>query len=161
MKIAFKKSAAVLLLFVLLLTAGGCGKKKESLSPASIVQQLQNNYRFSSMNSLSGDKLSSYFQFSNADVKRFDVRIDSTGNSADIIACFEYTSEENKHTIISGITEYLNNKSAIFKGTLQTEYEKLQTRVLMDLDNTITLVVCDRNEDVEKELTQMGATVVS
>lgn len=155
----FKKIIPFFLCAVFFLTVAGCGKS--SLSPSEIVENVKNSHHFSALNPLTGDKLSAYFQFSDSDVKRFCVYISGVNESADIIASFELKSEENKAKILNGISLYLNNKSKIYKGNLETEYQKIQNRVLMQIGSSVTLVVCEDYSAVETQLKKLGGQLLA
>lgn len=153
--------SAVCLLLCLLLTVGCSKTSNESLSPTEIVQSVRSAHAFSSMNALSGDKLSAYFQFSDTDVKRFCVYISSSNESADVIASFEYYDDAAKAIIMNGISHYLNNKAAVLKGSFETEFQKNQNRVLMQIGSTITLVICEDPAAVQKQLSEMNGAMIA
>lgn len=155
----FKKIVPLFLCAVLFLTVAGCGEN--STSPSDIAEAVKTTHSFTSLNALTGDKLSAYFQFSDSDVKRFCVYISGVNESADMIASFELKDEESKTKILNGISLYLNNKSKIYKGNLETEYQKIQNRVLMQVGSSITLVICEDYTAVEAQLKKLGGQLLA
>lgn len=142
------------LIFAILLC--GC-KGHDSISPSELTDRIYTKYSFSSLNSLSGSDLSSHFQFQDNDVKRFSVLISSSADSADTIAAFEVTDDEQHALVVSGISGYITKLSTSFKNTMEAEYAKIQKRVFVEIDNVILLVICSKPEEVEKMLSSLSA----
>ena len=112
------------------------------------------------MKTLSGTSLPSYFVFGDGDVKRFNAMVSANAESADTLACFEIINKKQRSVAISGISQYLSNQSNSFKSTIEKEYNKVQTRLLMELENIIILVVANNTAAVWDYLTEMGAKEV-
>lgn len=153
-----KKIVPVFMVFILLLLVG-C-ESNSVLSPAEITEKIICENTFSEMGSLSGDKLSSYFQFSDTDVKRFSVLISTSTDSADTVAAFEVDDQEKQTLVISGISQYVTKLSSAMKSSMESEYNKVQSRLLMKNKNTIILVICSEPENVQNQLEQIGAKAV-
>ena len=145
---------AILLSFLLLLS--GCAKK-EATKPFELAEKIKESAPFAELSPLSGDKLSSHFGFTDAHVRRYSVLISSSGESADTIAIFEILEQDTKPTVVTGISGYLTQMSSSFKNTIEAEYNKVSSRVLMELDDIIVLVICSDSQKVKDLLDQMGA----
>lgn len=153
-----KVISLISLLLVLCLLCS-CSKPVEQ-TPSELVDQIQSQNNFTELSSLSGDKLSSYFQFRDTDIKRFSALISVTGESADTVAAFELADQSQYDTVITGITQYLTNLASFFRSTMESEYKKIQNRVLVEMDQIILLVVCADYTAVETQLTELGAKTI-
>lgn len=159
----FKKTAKNFLVFflvaMLILLSCSCNSKKE-YDVTELSEEILNLTSFSEMKSLSGTSLPSYFVFQDGDVKRFNVKVSANAESADTLACFEVVDQKQRSTTISGISSYLANQSNSFKSTIEKEYNKVQKRLLVELENIIILVVANNTTDVWDYLTELGAKEV-
>lgn len=151
-----KKLFAGLLCVLLAVCITGCDKNIE-LAPEEIVDKLKQNVSLGELTEISGDKLSSYFSFSDKEVSRFSVIMGGSGETADIIAAFEYKDNAQRAKVIDGVTQYLTYASGSFKKTMENEHKKLQNRVLVELSDTIVLVVCSDYTGASQLLTDLGA----
>ena len=158
-KNSIKKIIIFLVVAILLLVNCGCASKKD-YTVSEISEKILNLTSFSEMKQLSGTSLPSYFVFQDGDVKRFNAMVSANAESADTLACFEVIDEKQRSTIISGISSYLSNQSNSFKSTIEKEYNKVQNRLLAELENIIILVVCNNTTDVWEYLTELGAKEV-
>lgn len=158
-KNSIKKIIVFLVVAILLLVNCGCASKKD-YTVSEISEKILNLTSFSEMKQLSGTSLPSYFVFQDGDVKRFNAMVSANAESADTLACFEVVDEKQRSTIISGISSYLSNQSNSFKSTIEKEYNKVQNRLLAELENIIILVVCNNTTDVWEYLTELGAKEV-
>lgn len=158
-KNSIKKIIVFLVVAILLLVNCGCASKKD-YTVSEISEKILNLTSFSEMKQLSGTSLPSYFVFQDGDVKRFNAMVSANAESADTLACFEVIDEKQRSTIISGISSYLSNQSNSFKSTIEKEYNKVQNRLLAELENIIILVVCNNTTDVWEYLTELGAKEV-
>ncbi len=159
MKNIIKSIVAVLCLAALLFSFCSC-KEETEYDLNEISQNILEVSEFSSLEELSGTSLFSYFGFQDTAVKRFNVKVSATGKSADTIACFEVNDDAGYETVVAGISQYLNSRSASFETTLENEYTKIQSRLLVRVDNIIILVICNNYPQVTKYLTELGATEV-
>lgn len=157
----FKKpccfALVLLLCFCAILT--GCNKSV-SVSPAEITKQIIESNNFSKMKELSGDQLSSYFQFKNTDVKRFSAFISDSTDLSDTVAAFETEKEENYNLVITGISKYLAKLSSAMQSSVGNEYDKTRSALIMHIDNTVILVVGSDFEKIEAQLKELGAKAV-
>lgn len=154
-----KKVISIISLFVLLFTFCSCSvSKKYDLN--EISEDIVNSTEFSSLKELSGTMLTSYFGFQDLDVKRFNVKVSATGESADTVACFEVNEKEAQDKVISGISNYLTGRTTSFKATMEGEYNKIQSRLLVQVDNVIILVICGDYAPVAEYLDELGAKEV-
>lgn len=144
------------LVFVLLLS--GC-KTKSTPTPAFLTEELISANNLTNLTPLSGDKLESYFGFKNSDIKRFSVMISTLNEACDTIAVFEATSKEKKALVVSGISGYAVSLSLSMK-SVENEYKKLSSRLIMELDNLIILIICADPAPIEQQLLNMGAKAV-
>lgn len=147
----------VLLCFCAFLT--GCSKSV-LVSPSEITKQIIESNNFSKMKELSGDQLSSYFQFKNTDVKRFSAFISDSTDLSDTVAAFEAENKEAYNLVISGISKYLTKLSSAMESSVGTEYNKTRSALIMHIDNTVILVVSSDFEKIEKQLEELGAEAV-
>lgn len=150
------KAVSLISILLVLLLLCSC-QKSAAQNPADLVGQIKSQSTFTELSALSGDKLSSYFQFRDTDVKRFSALISVSGESADTIAAFEVTDKGQYDVVITGITQYLTNLSSSFRNTMEGEYKKVQNRVLVEMDQVIILVICSDSAAIEKHLTGRGA----
>ena len=159
----FKNSVKkIILLFIiatLILIGCGCSSNNQ-YTTAELSEEILKLTSFSEMKQLSGASLPSYFVFQDGDVKRFNVMVSARGESADTLACFEVIDQKQRATTVSGISSYLANQSNSFKSTISKEYDKVQNRLLMELENIIILVVCNDSTAVWDYLTERGAKEV-
>lgn len=158
-KKSINRLLCLLLALLLTVTLFGCSAKTD-YSVKGFSEKILTLTPFSEMNTLSGNSLSSYFIFSDGNVKRFDVKISANADSADTIACFEVVDKEQRATVISGISHYLTNQNTSFKSTIANEFNKVQNRVLVELENFIILVVCKDASPVLEYLNALGAKEV-
>ncbi len=154
-----KSIVALVLVTIVLLTASGCGDAKK-VNTTDLSEEILTLTTFSELKELSGASLPSYFRFSDGSVKRFNVRISATGESADTLACFEVKDKEQRTTAIKGISQYLSDLSTFFKPTMESEYQKVENRLLVELDDVIVLVICNDIETVWNYLASLGAKEV-
>lgn len=147
-----------LCIFILISSFSGC-KSKKSPSPSQLTKQIIEESSLSNLSFLSGDKLESYFGFKNSDLGRFSVLISSLNRCSDTVAVFEVKSEESKALIISGISKYASNLEASMK-LVESEKKKLSSRLILQMDNLIILIICAEAEEIEQNLTLMGAQAV-
>lgn len=154
----FGKILSVCLVLAMTLLSG-CDSKV-AMSPAEITERLMSEISVTEPNSLSGDKLSAYFQFKDTDVKRFSVYISGSTDSADTIAAFEVVNEEKQNLVITGISQYLTKLASAMKQSVGNEYIKVQSRLLMKTENTIILVICSEPDKAEQLLEDLGAKAV-
>ena len=152
-----KKVIAFWLVAILFLA--GCSGKTQH-SSVGLSEDILNLTSFSEMKQLSGTDLSSYFVFGDSDVKRFSVRVSANGESADTLACFEVSNDEQRSTAITGISEYLTNLSKSFKTTMEKEYNKVENRLLVEVDDIIILVICSDTAPVWDYLKELSAKEV-
>ncbi len=153
------KTLTVFILIFSLLLLTGC-TKKESLNATDLTTQIKSKALVSSLSSLSGDKLLSYFGFSERDVHRFSVLIGSSGETADTIAAFEVKNAEQRTAVITGIGKYSTKLSSL-SNTIKAESAKIKNRLIYELNSIIILVICSNTSQVEKYLTELGATPIS
>ena len=156
---SIKKYISLLLSIIMVFVISGCGAKGNYTS-AQLSEEILDLASFSEMKELSGTSLPSYFVFQDGNVKRFSVRVSATGESADTLACFEVNDKEQRATAISGISNYLTNLSTSFKSTMEQEYNKVEKRLLVELDNIIILVICNDTTAVWDYLNDLGAKEV-
>ncbi|MBQ4154350.1 MAG: DUF4358 domain-containing protein [Clostridia bacterium] len=148
---------AVVLSLSLLVT--GCSKSP-STAPAEITQQVIENNNFSKLKELSGDQLSSYFQFKNTDVKRFSAFISDSTDLADTVAAFETETKDDYNLVITGVSKYLTKLSSAMQTSFENEYDKTRSALIMHIDNTVILVVSSDFEKIEAQLKELGAKAV-
>ncbi len=153
------KILLVLSLSVLLIFASGCSEEV-SISTTQLAEEIQTKTEFAPLSSLSGDKLMSYFGFGDDNLHRFTVLIGSSGDTADTVAVFETKTSEQRTEVITGINNYTSKLAASLKTTMEAEFNKVDARLLFQLDNTIVLVICSDTKSVEEYLAQLGATPV-
>ncbi|MBQ7107505.1 MAG: DUF4358 domain-containing protein [Clostridia bacterium] len=158
-KNSIKRLICLLLTLILTVTLFGCSAKSE-YSVKDFSEKFLELTPFSEMKSLSGSSLPSYFVFSDANVKRFDVMVSANADSADTIACFEVINKEQRKAAISGISHYLTNQHTSFKSTIEKEFNKVQNRVLAEVENFIILVVCNDTTAIWDYLNSIGAKEV-
>lgn len=158
MKQALKGISALLCLILVLTLVTGC-KGNSAPSPNEIANEIVKQNNLENLNTLSGEKLVSYFGFSASDINRFSVKISSEPDLSDTVAVFETKSEESKALVITGISTYTDKLSVSMK-SLETERNKISTRLLMELDNTVILVICGNTALTKESLTEMGAKAV-
>ena len=157
----FKKPCCFILIILLFFCAilTGCNKA-DIVSPAEITKQIIESNNFSKMKELSGDQLSSYFQFKNTDVKRFSAFISDSTDLSDTVAAFETEKEESYNLVITGISKYLTKLSSAMQSSVGNEYEKTRSALIMHIDNTVILVVSADFEKIEAQLKELGAKAV-
>lgn len=153
---AIKRAISIISLLVLLVTACGCSSGG-NINPSDLSESLVAQTEFAEMKQLSGAAISSYFGFKDSDVKRFSVAVSAKGESADTVACFEITDTEQQSTVVTGISQYLTKLSTSFKATMESEYYKVQNRVLVKLDDMVVLVICSDHKTMGNYLTDLGA----
>ena len=158
-KNSVKKIIIFLIVAVMILANCGCASKN-NYTTAELSEEILKLTTFSEMKQLSGTSLPSYFVFQDGDVKRFNVMVSANAESADTLACFEVVDEKQRSTTVSGISSYLSNQSNCFKSTIEKEYNKVQNRLLAELDNIIILVVSSDTTAVWEYLTELGAKEV-
>ena len=152
----FKKTVSLIISLLLIFTFCGCSNTK-TYNSAELSKEILNKTAFSELKELSGSSLSSYFVFKDGDIKRFNVRVSATGESADTVACFEVVDENQRSTVISGISKYLNKLSTSFKATMESEYLKVQNRVLVEIEDIVILVICNDYGAAKQYLSDLGA----
>lgn len=152
----FISLAVCILLFTLMLS--GC-KSESAPSPSELSKKIISDNNLTELNSLSGDKLESYFGFKNSDIKRFSVMISNYSDKGDTVAVFEVTSNEKKSLVISGISKYASNLLSSMK-SVEAEYKKVSSRLIMELDHLVILIICSEPEPIEQQLLAMGAKAV-
>lgn len=154
-----KKAISIISLFVLLFTICGCSAQKTyDLNEISV--DIINVTEFSELKEISGTTLTSYFGFQDSDVLRFSVKVSASGESADTVACFELNDQADQEKVVSGISTYLTGRATSFKATMESEYNKVQSRLLMQVDNVIILVICGDYTPVAQYLADLGAKEV-
>ena len=158
-KNSVKKVIVFFIAIVLSFIACGC-VAKNNYSTSQLSEEILKLASFSEMKALSGTSLPSYFVFSDGDVKRFNVMVSANSESSDTLACFEVIDEKQRSVAISGISQYLSNQSNSFKSTIEKEYNKVQNRLLMELENIIVLVVSNDTASIWDYLTELGAKEV-
>jgi hypothetical protein len=149
----------ICLLLVVVLFLSGCTVKNR-YTTAELSEEIFTLTTFSELKQLSGASLSTYFVFGDGDVKRFNVNVSATGESADTLACFEVNNAEQRSTAITGISNYLTNLSTAFKSTMEQEYKKVENRLLVEIDNIIILVICNDTAPVWNYLNDLSAKEV-
>jgi hypothetical protein len=137
---------------------GGCGKNN-SASPSEISKDVVSKANLTQLSPLTGDKLESYFEIKNSDVKRFSVLISSLPTSSDTVAIFEITDKEKKALVISGVSKYISALQSSMNN-METERQKISSRLLMELDNLVILIICGDTAPVEQYLKDIGATAI-
>lgn len=158
-KNCIKNFLVLYVVFMLAFISCGCAFQKTHTT-AELSEKILTLTSFSKMKSLSGISLPSYFVFRDGDVKRFNVMVSANAESADTLACFEVIDQKQRATTVSGISSYLASQSNSFKSTIVKEYNKVQNRLLMELDNIIILVVCNDTTAIWTYLTEIGAKEV-
>ena len=152
----FIKTVSLLMSLILLFSICGCSHTN-TYDSAELSKQILKKTSFSELKELSGSSLSSYFAFKDGDVKRFSVRVSATGESADTVACFEVLDDTQRSAVISGISKYLTKLSTSFKATMENEYNNVQNRVLVEVEDIVILVICNDYATVRQYLTDLGA----
>lgn len=156
---SFMKICTAFIMALTMILLSACSGE-EPISPAEITEKIMSEITITEPNSLSGDKLSAYFQFKDTDVKRFSVLISGSTDSADTLAAFEVVNEEKQNLVITGIAEYLTKLSSAMKHSVESEYIKVQSRLLMKTENTIILVICSEPDKALRLLEDIGAKAV-
>lgn len=134
-------SGVCLLLAAVVFVCSGC-QAKEVPVPAELTEQVITAVALSDLEPLSGTALPSYFEFQDTAVKRFSVWVSASATSADTVAAFETRSEAQYKAVVSGISGYLSKLSSSFKNTMDSEYQKIQNRVLVQMGDTVLLLIC-------------------
>lgn len=155
----FKKAILIISLFMLLVVLCGCSSSK-NYDLNEISEDIVNSAEFSELKELSGTTLTSYFGFQDLDVKRFNVKVSATGESADTVACFEVNDKAGHDKVITGISNYLTGRATSFKATMESEYTKVQSRLLVQVDNVIILVICGDYAPIAEYFSELGAEEV-
>lgn len=154
-----QKIISIFLSVILCFAISGCASAKKH-TPTQLSEDILELTSFSELKELSGASLPSYFVFQDGSVKRFSVRVSATAQSSDTLACFEVADEKQRATAVSGISQYLTNLSTAFKSTMEQEYQKVENRLLVELESIIILVICNDSTAVWDYLTRLGAKEV-
>ncbi len=158
MKIIPKLLCFSLAVFIFLFAFSGC-KTQNSPSPSQLTKQITKECSLSNLSLLSGDKLESYFGFKNSDLGRFSVLISSLSQCSDTIAVFETKGEASKALVISGISKYASNLETSMK-LVEDERSKISSRLILEMDNLVILIICAEADKIEQILAPMGAKAV-
>lgn len=158
MKSYFKKITLIFCSLLTVITFCSC-KEKETLSPADISEKIVEENTLTELSPLSGEKLYSYFEFKNSDVNRFSVMISNSTENSDTVAVFEVKDEDSRSLVVTGISKYIDKLSNSMR-TVKNEHEKVSSRVLMEVDDLIILVISSCSENVEKQLSLIGAKAI-
>lgn len=145
--------SAVSFLLSICLLFSGC-RSNDSLSPSECTAQILKQQPFPALSELSASALPSYFEFQDADVKRFSAWVSADGESADTVAAFEVTDKSGHNKVVSGISSYLTKLTSSFKNTMDSEYQKIQNRILVEDDHIVLLVICDNAGALEPLLNE-------
>ena len=133
--------AVCLLLVGLIFVLAAC-QKAEIPTPTVLTEQVMEAASVTGLEPLSGVALSSYFEFQDTHVNRFSVWVSASAASADTVAAFETRDEAEYKTVVSGVSGYLAKLSSSFKNTMDSEYQKIQSRVLVQMGDTVLLLIC-------------------
>ncbi len=156
-------AAGLALLCALLL--GGCGRGADAsaeLSCAALSARLQEEAGGQIVwTPLTGDQLSNYYGFSGEILRDFSVVVSDSDSLSDEIAVFDPKSPDDRLALLDGVNRHLTETAAGFRALNETEYKKLQNRLILELDGRIVLVVSDNVAQLYTVLKNLGAQEVN
>ena len=152
-----KRLLSVILAILLIFTLTACNGVNE-LSVKEITTHITSELDLTGFTNVKGETLSHYFGFSSEDIKSFSFLVSEDEAKSEMIAAFEYENDDGKKLIIDGIGNYFLNKASVLKDNVTAEYEKIQSRLIYEYENTIILVVCGDTLSARTVLEGIGAT---
>lgn len=148
------------LLVSLVLLLCGCGEKR-TLTAGQICSEIRDSSADGiAYSQLKGADLENYFSFVQNDLEDFSVLIDQNDEHLNLIAAF-LPKEGNREKILSGISQYLSASGASYRVLGETEFKKIQSRLIFEKDSYLILVILPSYEPVTRLLEEWKAVPVS
>ncbi len=136
--------------------------KTDALTPASIAMELKEASGSQvTWVSLSSDQLSNYYGFAGESLQDFCVYISDSEELSNEIAVFLPKDSDARLRVLDGINQRINKVAATFRNLSATEYKKIQSRLIMELDSMVILAVTNDSELSYNILKEMGAQQIN
>lgn len=149
---------AIILLACLLLLSG-CSGGTDAPTADMVAQKVSKGW--DGMTEMSYDEISANYYFSPKLLDDFTVMVSDSDENATEAAVFRLKESGNRGAVLEGIKKHLSERATAFQNVLESEYDKIQNRLLMELDDMIVLVITGDRDTALTTLTDMGAKEIS
>ena len=148
------KIFSLVLVVLMVFSLCACSGSNTNLSPGEIASRLCKVDSNVSYVKLVPEQIPSFFNISVSSLEDYSVYIADDENSTNTIAVFK--AADNKASVLEAINSYVAGLSKTFELSNSSEYKKLNARIIMELDDSIVLVVSDNIENMQEEIDEMG-----
>lgn len=158
MKRQIFRALSIVLAAVLVLTLCSCSSDEKRNTPYSITMDILELCSDDiEMIALSSKQTATYFGVDIKYLNNFTVYVSSADDRYDTVAVFAYDSDEARTAIANAVAGHVKNSETTAMAVNDTEYKKIQNRILMETKDKLIFVVSDNSSEIEKMLKKMGA----
>lgn len=157
-----RKAFALLLVVIFTFCGLCCCKGEESLTVAQISKDLSELcLKNADTYAVSKADIENRFNFDGNLLDESSVRLCDTEEKYLCVAVFNLKDNNNRQTVIDGISSTLKVTAASFSVLYKSEYEKIQHRLFYEYEDIIIFVVADDYLSCEKYLREIGASPIA
>lgn len=156
------RAISLLLVAVMMLCGLCCCGSEEKLTVEDISTRL---YELCLKNAetyeVSKADIENRFNFDGNLLDEYSVQLCDTEEKYLCVAVFCLKDEENRQTVIDGISSTLKVTASSFSVLNKAEYDKIQHRLFYEYGDIIIFVIADDYEPCEKYLKEIGASPIA
>lgn len=157
MRRIYARIVALLLAVCICFCFCACSGKGDDLAPTDITQKLCDIDSEIAYVRIVPEQIPSFFNISVSAVKNYSVFIADNENLSNTVAVFELYDETDKSVVLDAINTYISSLSKTFELSNANEFKKLASRKVLELNDSIILIVSDNVTAMQTELEEMGA----
>lgn len=136
---------------------GGCEGKNQHTAYSISKSVLELCSEEVEMTALTAEQTANYYGIPDAHLYDFSVHISSADDQYDTVAVFSYTDKEERTVLADAIAQTIKTNETTVKAVNDAEYQKLQNRIIMELEDKLILVISDNFSEIGEALEKMGA----
>lgn len=143
---------------VLVFSLCSCSSKEKHNNPYSIATEILEHCSDDiEMIALTSKQTSTYFGIDIKYLSDFSVYVSSKDDRYDTVAVFSYNNKEARTAIADAVAGHVKNSETTAMAVNDTEFKKIQNRILMETKDKLIFVISDNSSEIEKMLKKMGA----
>ena len=147
-----KVVSAALALMVFIFGLVSCGRTDDKKISVYDVKNVIFESHYSGLTQLGSAQVTNYYAMQSEWISESLVYVDGADSSCDEVAVFRLSDQDYAKNVIAAVEQRINSEMAVFGNSLESEYKKLQERVLMQKDDLIVLVVMSDSVEISNRL---------
>ena len=142
--------------FLIILSACSYGEKHTPYSISQKILELcSDNVE---MTSLTAEQTAAHYGIPTANLHDFCVYICAADDQYDTVAVFSYSDKKERAVFTQAIADSLKTNETTVKAVNDSEYKKIQNRLIAELEDKLILVISDNVTEIEAMLKELGAS---